>query len=67
MQRSRIETKKVDRTVDRHASRNARALRAAVLIAAALAASCSSPVQRTRGERACDRNGDYEERTACSP
>jgi len=38
-----------------------------VLIAAAIAASCSGPVQRTRGERTCDRNGDYEERTACSP
>jgi uncharacterized membrane protein YidH (DUF202 family) len=67
MQRPPIETKESDRTVDRRASPKARALRAAVLIAAAIAASCSGPVQRTRGERTCDRNGDYEERTACSP
>lgn len=66
MHRSAKEAKDRDRIGDR-ASRKARALRAAVLIAAALAASCSGPVQRTRGERTCDRNGDYEERTACSP
>jgi hypothetical protein len=62
-----MEAKDSDRTVDRRASRKAHALRAAVLLAAAIAASCSGPVQRTRGERTCDRNGDYEERTACSP
>jgi len=58
---------RVRTVIDRRESRSSRALRAAVLLSAAIAASCSGPVQRTRGERSCDRNGDYEERMACSP